>query len=301
MKIAEILKENNNMEEQELDKLLVRMAKNTDPKITRFLFDNPLYRGTTPSNMWTVYFGVKKIVHNRKPKDMPYDIALMLSEFLKSKGFRAHRLNSIFVTGNYNLSLEYVLDENYSSYMIFPPKKFYFTWNRMIADFFIERLFHMKERFDIFKIDIKTFMQNRVLFSKFIEKHFSRTSVLLSKEVSEYASELASLYENKKYEEAEKLLKEFMNKSPSHYNHTVSTMYYTIEHNNENLRDLFYDINENSMIIKNFDNEKFEEAVLSGNEIMITDTEYFYIHPEYFEKNRNLIIKKLENYWSAMK
>lgn len=300
MKYAEIIKEENEkdiFQTNEWKKFITLMAKNTNPEIVNFLFENPLFRAFSPSMEWGILFGVKPIIKERKPRDTPLLLQNMIDEYLKKKGFTALRSNSIFATRNFSLAYIFTKDDN--MFIIFPPKKFYFTWNPYISDFYLESLFdnallQYSKKFDLFQLNLEKIFQNPKLKSLASEITGIYIKVL-SKNHLDYEEKklILSLEKENKHEEIMKEIQTKLKKDNNVYNDfMLEVLKFLMK--NYSLHDFqkILSINEKSEIAKKFDNKNFEEAVKSGNEIMITDTEYFYINHNFFFSHKDTIKKE---------
>jgi len=145
---------------------LRRMKKNTNSKLVKFLFSNPMYRAESYSKSWSVLFGEKSCPTNRHPVDSTPQLQELIDKYLKSKGFTALRSNSIFVTGNLKFAQAFQREEK-EIHVIFPSKNFSFTWNPKISDFYI----HMLRDIENLELDYEKMLSNekeKVL--KFFEK-----------------------------------------------------------------------------------------------------------------------------------
>jgi len=304
MKIIEVTNMNKDFTfEEKFEKFVREMARNTNSKIVKFLFENPLYRALTPNESeWTTNYGISSIEKNRKPLNTSPFLQKIMDEYLKNSGFRALRSNSIFVTGEKTIALNYRKNNRILA-VVFPSKKFFFTWNPVSHDFFT------------------SIYGSRVFLLNFAEIR------KLKKEIVHALTDLIASYLpsetfHKEKENIELLMKDGHTKEALNLLETIvkkhfqedrfQTDYMTIiDKIANNYRNFGFDseeelkkiiiLNRKNFLLQNFTDENFEEAVNSGNEIMITNDIYFYIEEIWFQKNRNKLWKILKKEYSLMK
>lgn len=292
MRIHEITESNF---EKNFDIFLEEMLSDVNQDIVRFLVFNPLYRSMSGLKN---SFGKLSILKNRISRDNPQIISDIIDFYLKEKGFRALRSNSIFCSGD----RRFVEKFGETVYVIFPPKEFYFTWNRKIKDFFFGSLID-KSDFDMFTIDFERLVlsdnEKSLKFFKIINKYMGKfyshslEKYLNIENVSEY---LGSLIEEKNLK---KLLEIYEFLQEKHYESTLKNIFNILYHTIINVFGAekvpeFMKINENSQYAFGFDNTNFEEAVKSGNEILITNDHFYYVKSSLFFFNKDVILNKLE-------
>jgi len=279
---------------------LREMASNTDSYTTLFLMKHPLYRADRHNPKYTKVFGIKKIRKDREPLDTPKIFSEILDDFLRSKGLKALRKNSIFATGKKELASEFLdISSEFQRdlFVIFPPKNFSFTWNSHIEDFHLD------------KFDEDGMMDKIVDFSyeEIVKKSLDFYNLLMNMDwVRLNKNEISKIMENVLYEKnlqkrsetAKKIMEELISKSGI----TKSSFYF-------NLMKLILKIFPERKIYKilkiprneiteDFDDKYFEEAVKSGNEIMITDDIFYYFEEDFFSYNKKFIEEKLREFYN---
>lgn len=291
-----MLFEDTLLHDRKFDLFMEQMVRKTDPKLVNFLFTHPLYRAMKPNPKWLMEFGIKKIIKNRIPKNNTKVFQNLIDDYLRKNNFIALRSNSIFVTGSKEFAtriLEVTDSLAHDIYVIFPVKNFHFTWNRKIKDFYIpdiESMISNKQNvYDIFLFNYQTLIKDKkalLVLIKFIIEKFSSE---LSKEDLDLI--VSSVKSNNK-ENLIEILKKY--EKEKFYNISIfMLMDYFIDKSNN--PESYFIVNEKSEYVKNFTDKNFEEAVTSGNEIMITDTEYFYISEEFFNRYMDIIYEKYFN------
>lgn len=284
--------------EEDFEKFLENMIKDSDKDLLRFLLSNPLYRAMVVSNKNELY-GKENIPKNREPKDNPEIINNVIDNYLKRNGFKAVRSNSIFCSGDMSF-IKRFLGRKGDVYVIFPTKKFYFTWNKQIKDFYIWVLV-TKENFDMFTFDFYSLSslpkENVYSFYRELIKILNKRESKINDDVlGFFINEAEKNLKQKEYDILAQIFTRFFNK---HYYSIISSLFYSI------LKAIYYyfkeedqmkilKINEKSNYAKGFDNKNFEEAIKSGHEIMLTNDYFYYIKYDFFTKNKDLIERKIQ-------
>jgi len=305
---------------QDYESFLKLFSENTDKETRNFLFSNPLYRSDFPSMNWSHEFGMKKIKKNRFPVDTPLALHNILNRYLEKRGFRATRANSIFATGDYEFAsslkdFKNTMEEGASRsvYVIFPSKNFFFTWNSKIHDFYLDDFYDsITDIFDLFlfsfeklvKIDGFVFRKVATMFKNDLHRISTEAEKFLIFETQKrFSEEELSWSKMKDNVEYAKLLDEVLKIALKHptgiiakiNEFIIDALYYVITNSSstEEAEKVIY-LNEKSEYAKSFSSKNFHDAVLSGNEIMITNSHYFYIHHKFFEKYKQDILLDLE-------
>jgi hypothetical protein len=305
------------------DSFLKLFSKNTDKETRDFLFSNPLYRSDFPSMDWLHEFGMKKIKKNRSPIDTPLALHNILNRYLEKRGFRATRANSIFATGDYDFAssmkdFKDIMKEEKASrsvYVIFPSRNFFFTWNSKIHDFYLDDFYNSRtEIFDLFlfsfeklaRTDSFVFRKMATMFKEDVHLISAEAEKFLIPEIRKRFSEeelsWSKMKNNVEYAELLDEAFEIALKSSSTSTYRINEfiidgLYYIIANTSstEDAEKIIY-LNEKSEYAKNFSSKNFHDAVKSGNEIMITNSHYFYIHHKFFEKYKQDILLDLEKF-----
>lgn len=294
MKYVELLE--NNEEQDDFEQFLADVKNNCDKEILKFLFEKPLFRGSSnyPVSFYEPYnskeFGREKYPVGRIPKDNPFFIDELMNDFLKKQGFEARRDNSIFVTSDMKFAGKFATSE-FDLYVIFPEKNFSFTWNPYINDFYYDSFLDIigENSKNLFELDTeKLFSENRFVnvFVKSLQHIVdSRSSINeKSKDIKSKLSRIEKLNDSKKRKKlALEIFLEDLKMDPMY----LFTIF--MENYDESELQNYITFNENSRVAKKFLDENFEAAVLSGNEIMITNKSYFYIQYSFFKENRPFI------------
>lgn len=294
MKYVELLEKNTiHDEDEKYDMFLESFALNTDEKIVDFLFEKPLLRAMKHNPKWDWHYGVSTFPRNRNPKDSPLVIQDLVDEYLKQKGFKALRSNSIFCTSNRNfvenIIMSYEDDSNLDIYFVFPPKYFYFTWNPLVKDFYLENLYDRNSmEFDLFDINYENIENNenvvRILLSFF--ENYSKLDDNTKEKIKKYTEE-------KNYRKIIKLVSNY-NKDKEYYSSVVFPFISRISSFVPSSEQKKYIIlNKNSLFAKSYRKDGFFEAVNSGNEIMITNNVFYYISEEFMNRNAEKIYKDI--------
>lgn len=274
-------------EKESLENFLAEMAKNTKREIVEFLLENPLYRGM--KNETLSFYGYIPVKKNRQPLDTPVVIQQIIDEYLSEKGFRALRSNSIFVTGNLDFAKKFGFP-----YVIFPPKKFYFTWNTTIRDFtqMLDISADLQNENSIFYINLEEAFTNKkfyMFFQNLMNHIFYDTEIL---------PKLQVYYEERNFQNLENTINDFLGDtntlSKVFYDDILSLIRMTMSKNRQ--KDIIY-LNRNSKFLKEYTDKNFFNAVKSGNEIMITNSIVYYIRHDFFESRKKEIKKILNKYW----
>jgi hypothetical protein len=304
MKIIEVTNTDKNFFfDEKFEKFVREMARNTNPEIVKFLFENSLYRALTPNRSeWTTNYGISSIEKNRKPLSSSPFVQKLIDDYLKNSGFRALRSNSIFVTGERTTALNYRKNDRILA-VVFPSKKFFFTWNPVSHDFFTSLYSH--------RIFLLNFAEIRKLKKEIVHALTDSIMFHLPSEIFHEEKENIELLMKKGHtKEALNLLETIVKR---HFQEDrFQTDYMTIINEiADNHRKFDFDseeelkkiivLNRKNSLLRNFTNENFEEAVKSGNEIMITNDVFFYIEEIWFRKNRNRLWKILKKEYFSMK
>jgi hypothetical protein len=332
MKINEIVsskKEKNidNSENfrKEFENFLREMAKNTNPKITMFLLEHPLYRADSYSEgKFGNFFGIKPIRKNRTPVDTPLYYSKILDEFLSSKGIRAGRLNSIFATGDekfITIFFSKTSGKERKSLVIFPSRKFYFSWNPYIKDFYFPKLVMSDLIEKVLSISYEEMTkypkETYKVVEDFIEKYNMKN--LTGDEYDEYDEHnneedqqekiynllskfLLEKNSKKRTRILEKIMKELHDTIFSTSSLVSDEIYGDFlkimeEHFTESSLEKILKI-PNNEVTNAFTDRNFEEAVKSGNEIMITNDIFYYFDKQFFFSKRKFIIEKLKEFYN---
>lgn len=307
MKMNEIFspeKEKRIVESNEFDRILHiflrEMASNTDSYTTLFLMKHPLYRADRHNPEYSKYFGIKKIRKNREPLDTPKIYSEILDDFLRTRGLKALRKNSIFVTGSKELASEFLdisSDTKRNLFVIFPPKNFSFTWNSHIVDFHLDKF-------------VEDDMMDKLVdfsYEEIVKKSLDFYNLLMNMNwVKLDKNEISEIMENifyeknlqKRSETAKKIMKELISKSgmtKSSFHFSLMKLILKIFPEQKIRKILRIPRNE---ITEDFENRYFEEAVKSGNEIMITDDVFYYFEEDFFSYNKELVEKKLREFYN---
>lgn len=301
MRYAEIFFENSNNKDdqfyEKLEKFLFMLVENTDHDILEFLLKNPLYRATSENPKDDIMFGTKPIIKDRISLDTPRYIVDTLDNFLKSQGFKALRTNSIFATGDKDFANRF-RSLGRHVYMIFPPRKFYFTWNRLIHDFFLPDMLD-DENFDLFTFDIKSAMTNPKYQDFYIDVKMAYINSFSEDRRKTLNRFFDSYEEEENYEQLYKIVIFDLESDKSirrnFYRNLLKNLSYHYMKRPEQLKKLFY-VNEDSIYARAFTNTNFEEAVKSGNEIMITNEKYFYMSEKILDDEIQFVEKVLKKY-----
>lgn len=315
MKIREIYSyENDDYSDDIWKKFSNEFVNRTDKEVVNFLFENPLYRADTPSSEWKIDFGIKEIKKDRKPKDTPQIIHNIVNNFLKKKGFEARRDNSIFCTGDIRLAKDFVTSEsNRKIFVIFPEKDFYFTWNPYIKDFYLEDIFEREDlKFDIFQVDFTNlydeyFFLYRELFYLITEKLANREENDFVKEFEDFLNSdmVFSKHSRYKVNRISDFLKNLVKRASEEnrvkdYNEIQRIILNDLKHAPIEDQEKILVENPNSKILNAYTDKNFEEAILSGNEIMITNKNYFYFENKYFKDHKLDIKTEIEKIYSKV-
>jgi len=329
MKMSEIVsskKEENtgNSENfrKEFENFLREMAKNTNPKITMFLMEHPLYRADSYSEgKFGKFFGIKPIRKNRTPVDTPLYYSKILDEFLSSKGIRARRLNSIFATGDekfITIFFNKTSGKERKSLVIFPPEKFHFSWNPYIKDFYFPKLVTSGLIEKVLGISyeemVKYPKETYKVVEDFIEKYNMKYLIRDEHDEEEAEDEQEKIYnllskllfeENlkKRTRILEKIMKKLHDTIFSKSSLVSDEIYGDFlkimeEHFLESSLDKILKIPENE-VTNAFTDRNFEEAVKSGNEIMITNDIFYYFDKQFFLSKRKFITEKLKEFYNV--
>jgi hypothetical protein len=238
------------------------MIENCGKSRVAFLIRKPLFRGFRHTNNLNSDFGIFKILEERKPKDMTFCMQKLVDEELKKRGFDVFRKNSIFCSGDINFASRFG-----KVYRIFPPMQAKFLWNRKSQDFF-------SFSYRVFDIDVDYLVKNYKkeiypviaklykLNESFINFDKEKFDNILKDDMlyKTLVIKIADFYKTTKMfsffaSNLEKILKEDCN--------------YLVLHSNDKIFDYFT-------------NSNFEEAVRSGNEIMIKSDYVYYISEDHF-------------------
>lgn len=306
MRYYEIIMES---EDVLFDEFLKKMANDTNPEITGFLLEHPLYRTMSPSKDWNPVYGIKEIPKERTPVDTPPFIQKIIDEYLKSKGFKAVRSNSIFVTGDINLTKTFSFSgkDIRDIYVIFPQKNFFFTWNPKVRDFFLQNLIisygGKLPEFDIFRFDLNKMLKNKESFQKIYSyiKEFLKEMKKYPKyktKASEYMERLDDIMKNNNTKELISFIKtvddDFTMQSLDKF--IQKRIYEDIASQPQKYKKApdYFVFNPDSEYLKYYTDKNFEEAVKSGNEIFLSDSYFYYIRNDYFKRNYDTIYEKLK-------
>lgn len=289
---------------QNIDEFADAIVENVDEKILNVLLETPLYRGV---NVLASKFGKKEIRTNRMPYTNSLAFQFMLDrEFIK-RGFCARRHNSVFVTGSLSLA------ENFGTKIIvvFPPRGFCFTWNRLLRDVTLLRMVKIGGYSEI-EVDVEKavneigadFVETAIIVAKDIYGSHAPDSI--RKTLNRLAVDVVidKNFTEKHKKDFIKIWHHISEKAPKLFGEIVFNIFVKLSDKYGNvfidsikkLADVFK-FSEDSKVIRAFTNEGFEEAVKSGHEIMIHAPYYFYIEKGLYEnKAREVIIKKLNRH-----
>lgn len=283
-----------------LDELLDEMAKKCDPKVVDFLFENHLYRAQKADMYWGPDFGISAYPKKRKPVDTPAIIQEIVDDYLRKRGFEALRSNSIFCTGKVSTASKYLKtsksdeeDQNYIM-VIFPQKDFHFTWNPKIEDFYLEGF--KEDHVDIFDFNYEELLKTHEGYEEL--KFMFEDRYEEGNYQEDLLKEILNNIEKKNFGKAVDSIEKYMNLLKKDYPNDYFYIEYdllnriTLDFSSEKIKEIVK-IDENS-IMKYYTNKNFEQAVKSGNEIMITNKLYFYFRNNFFYANSYMIKEKLD-------
>lgn len=283
MRIFEIIQEKSLDINSEFRKFFIEeIMKNTDKNILKFLLENPLYRADFPPEE-NEYFGKKKYPKSRPPLDNPKALHELLENFLEEKGFEARRKNSIFVSSDKDL-VEKFHSIGRKIYVIFPAKKFHFTWNKVIDDFYYETIIHADP--DVLEIDYEKILDSVLKdLIDFIHTFVSR--------YGDYREENDDNDDNMEFSKPGiiKSLEKIMENPDLKRDLTINMLKYIS--NLENPPKDIISLNKNSLVMKSFSKSNFFDAVSSGHEIMLTNRYYYYVTENLFEANLDYMKRAL--------
>lgn len=293
MRLFELEHETHNEKLDKFVEFIEIMAKNTDKEITDFLFSNPLYRSTRSSSDWFPEFGINPIPKNRKPLSTPPIFQKMIDSYLSSKGFKALRSNSIFCTGSMSFAGFYS-NKKSPLMVIFPQKNFYFTWNKISQDFYIDWEIYAH---DIFEINFSALKKLEKSKKEFIVNIFNKTffSLVEKTDMQKLQKEIANGNYDNVFEFYKNIVKESKTKLPHTYSNFIKILFNMINFLQEDIEKITI-FNNKSKFLRSFDSKNFEEAVKSGNEIMIANSNYFYFENNFFLSNKNKIYNLLKKF-----
>jgi len=301
MKIFEIAARKSSFGKK-YEEFIEEMAKNTNPEIVKFLFENPLYRALTPNeSKWTTNYGILSIKKDRKPLSFSPAMQKIIDNYLKNMGFRALRSNSVFVTRQKSMAEFYKSDSKILA-VVFPPKKFFFTWNRISEDLYATFFY---ENFIFFDFD-ELRKSKKETVGKILEIF---TRIIPDEYYSKEKEDILKLVENRNWSRAlnlfEKIMKKIFDEKKKNkefvkkFFHVVNN-YKDFDFASEEEMTRIFTVDTNSRLAKQFRSENFQEAVRSRKEIMITDDVYFYIEESFFVKHKNRLWKDLQKKYSSL-
>lgn len=288
-KISRILLE----EYQNVDEFIEDVTENVSRDVLELLLEYPLYRGMTVGSLKK--YGKRKISLDRKPLSNSPIFHHMLEHLLKDKGYCARRSNSIFATGDREFA------RNFGSLcVIFPPKGFCFTWNKLVKDMTLDNVIYAGGEFQI-DLDLEKGFE---LFGKKFAEYLLRilTASIKSGPEKEFVDELwIEVVERDKLTEKEqqlfKNLWSIIERDRVTFEHIVKILFIKIQNLDTVAVELgeprkfppekaveVFKIKKDGKFARSFDDSDIKSAIFSGNEIMIHAPYYFFVTEGAFNK-----------------
>lgn len=290
----------------EFKNLVEKIAnKLPDLQTVEFLLYNPMFRGMAPRSGREEFFISEYPKGGRIPKDNSLLFQELIDEYFEKKGFGVKRESSIFVTGNKAHAEDYVKHGSSGKerriYAIIPSKDTRFVWNTEIEEASYPILDYINARlFKLVNSKVAT-RKGLEILSKASEQNFGVFMLALHniledncpEEFVKYWEELSRIFEEglkgKLSEGLFDFIKRCLKPTPDtehSYRRLVKTILFSgIPEAKELL-----EVDENSKIIKGFKNTDLKKAVLSGHEIILSDSFYLAIDSDFLDAHFDEIL-----------